>query len=218
MLNAMTLENYAYEGKLEQSYIPITEQLYEHYVPNFSHTPLLHVNDLPGPLSMKRLEQIGALNTINPSYGFIAQHGETLFGRAMIVERIAPRDIPVCARTAAWIWAGGYMPQVVDVLSTSHFRTHPYGRRIRVFTRNVPADHLTRVGPITLTTVMRTICDLAVLAQEETRSTYLFELAKNLFRKYNVDLTTCLELFGSIKHMHHGVAAKQFITLLKECS
>ena len=110
--------------------------------------PLLHSHELPGPMSLNRLSRGGTVCSLDGHSGYWSEHGDTLYGRALIVHNIIPSATVACMRTALWVWMGGLFPETVDVLSGSHYRTMRHGRPIRVFARRVDHDHVQTLGDL----------------------------------------------------------------------
>lgn len=113
--------------------------------------PLLHSHELPGPMSLNRLSRGGTVCSLDGHSGYWSEHGDTLYGRALIVHNIIPSATVACMRTALWVWMGGLFPETVDVLSGSHYRTMRHGRPIRVFARRVDHDHVQTLGDLNIT-------------------------------------------------------------------
>lgn len=124
-------------------------------------SPLIFTRDLPGPMSMRRLCDMGILIPLGHESAFLSSDARTLFGRAAIASALVPTGSAACASLAAWIWNGGTFPDTIDVISRSHYRAPIYGRLIRVYNRAVPPDHLRRMGRLLVTSPLRTACDLA---------------------------------------------------------
>ena len=78
-----------------------------HTTVSLSVPPVLFTKDLPGPLSLSRLETFGTIRKFDESAGYWNEHANTLYGRAMIVSTVAPFGTVACALTAAWVWRGG---------------------------------------------------------------------------------------------------------------
>lgn len=88
--------------------------------------PILFTKDLPGPLSLNRLADFGALRKLDDSAGYWIEHSGTLYGRAKIVAEVAPFGTVVCSMTAAWVWLGGPdFPSTIDVISHRTSARHP---------------------------------------------------------------------------------------------
>ena len=107
--------------------------------------PLLRDDALPGPMSMRRLAEIGAIHQLDDDSAYLSEDAETLFGRANITNILKPFNTVSCAVSAAWVWLGGRFPDTIDVISTSHYRAPIRGRRVRVFNRKAPRDHLSLI-------------------------------------------------------------------------
>jgi len=124
--------------------------------------PLLGNDDLPGPMCLNLLASSGALCKLDSANAYSSHDSDTLYGRACIIATLLPSRSVACARTAAWVWLGGTFPDSIDIIAKAHYRTLRYGRKINVFNRVAPSEHTIKVGPITVTTPVRTACDLAL--------------------------------------------------------
>ena len=62
-----------------------------------SARPCCSPKDLPGPLSLSRLETFGTIRKFDESAGYWNEHASTLYGRAMIVSTVAPFGTVACA-------------------------------------------------------------------------------------------------------------------------
>lgn len=72
--------------------------------------PLLRDDALPGPMSMHRLAEIGAIHQLDDDSAYLSEDAETLFGRANITNILKPFNTVSCAVSAAWVWLGGRFP------------------------------------------------------------------------------------------------------------
>lgn len=158
--------------------------------------PLLNERDLPGPLSLQCLSQQGAVARLDIRSGYQRSHSGTLYGRAMILSGIIPRNTAICAMSATWLWLGGTFPGTIDVLSRSHYRSSVHDRRIRVFNRKSPSEDLIRIGGMKVTTPARTICDLSLLPEMQDDSEPIDMLIVNMMSEYQVTPQTCLRILG----------------------
>ena len=78
--------------------------------------PLLRDDALPGPMSMHRLAEIGAIHQLDDDSAYLSEDAETLFGRANITNILKPFNTVSCAVSAAWVWLGGRFPDTIDVI------------------------------------------------------------------------------------------------------
>ncbi|KFI47519.1 hypothetical protein [Bifidobacterium biavatii] len=159
--------------------------------------PLLGGKDLPGPLSLTALSDYGMMTRLDETNGYQMDHAGTLFGRASIAARIAPRNTTVCALTAAWVWIGGHFPDTVDVISRSHYRAAVHNRRIRVFNRKSPREQVMRVGDAHVTTPARTACDLVLLPEYQEyqgNGDAMDQIVVDIMLEYRVSADDCLDI------------------------
>ena len=63
--------------------------------------PLLRDDALPGPMSMHRLAEIGAIHQLDDDSAYLSEDAETLFGRANITNILKPFNTVSCAVSAA---------------------------------------------------------------------------------------------------------------------
>lgn len=153
--------------------------------------PLLHSRDLPGPMSLSRLSIAGTVRSLDGYSGYWADHGDTLYGRALIVHRMIPSATAACMRTALWVWMGGAFPETVDVLSGSHYRTLRHGRPIRVFARKVGREQLMKVGELDITSPQRTVCDIASTARGMSGAAVFADRIADLMHMYRFTPDEC---------------------------
>ena len=117
--------------------------------------PLLGDADLPGPICLNRLHSLGVVCKLDNDNAYSYHDSRTLYGRASIISTLMPSRSVACAGTAAWVWLGGMFPNTIDIIAKAHYRTARYGRKVSVFNRQAPDEHVTDVGPITVTTPTR---------------------------------------------------------------
>ncbi|KFI64251.1 hypothetical protein [Bifidobacterium cuniculi] len=178
---------------------------------NRPHGHIVHLKDLPGPLSMHRLVLEGILVRLDDTQAYTTRDAGTLAGRTAIIRELLPPGIPACGRTAAWVWAGGDFPQVLDVLSRSHFRAPVAGRRIHTLSRRVPSEQLTALGDLQLTTPARTACDLALFPYDEIIRQQLHETMVTVMQQCHVDVRDCLKILDGCPHLHTARQARRVI-------
>lgn len=181
---------------------------------------LLGRDDLPGPLSRRRLEALGSLTPLDDTCSFWSGHATTLYGRAQVVSRLAPYGTVSCATSAAWVWLGGDLPETVDVLSSSHFRSLAHGRRIRTFARRVRDADLRRIGELRLTDPTRTAVDLALLRPEvaDGKGPAIDGLIGELMESYRLSPDACLAVLGTTPHIRNGPAARHLLGMMPDFS
>lgn len=178
--------------------------------------PVLFTKDLPGPLSLSRLETFGTIRKFDESAGYWNEHANTLYGRAMIVSTVAPFGTVACALTAAWVWLGGPdFPRTIDVISTSHFRSTSAGRRIRVFRRVTSPEHIIRLGNLPVTTPQRTACDLVMGMDDAPDPSAINTLVCRLMTAYSFRASECLQIIKEHRHHKHAGRARIFFESLQ---
>ncbi|GDZ79135.1 hypothetical protein MCC01969_02420 [Bifidobacteriaceae bacterium MCC01969] len=177
---------------------------------------MLFTKDLPGPLSLSRLETFGTIRKFDESAGYWNEHANTLYGRAMIVSTVAPFGTVACALTAAWVWLGGPdFPRTIDVISTSHFRSTSAGRRIRVFRRVTSPEHIIRLGNLPVTTPQRTACDLVMGMDDAPDPSAINTLVCRLMTAYSFRASECLQIIKEHRHHKHAGRARIFFESLQ---
>lgn len=62
-------------------------------------------------MSLNRLSRGGTVCSLDGHSGYWSEHGDTLYGRALIVHNIIPSATVACMRTALWVWMGGLFPR-----------------------------------------------------------------------------------------------------------
>lgn len=172
---------------------------------------IVTTDDLPGPIAMRHLTSGGELVALSPTQAYRRAHGASLYGRARIVADLAPRPVPACGVTAAWVWLGGAFPDTIELLTNGHFRTLVAGRRIRARSRRVPPTQLTSVGPLTLTTPTRTACDLALYPYQEIYARGLQHVMLDLMRRYGVSVRQCMRVLDGCSYLHTARQAREVL-------
>lgn len=142
-------------------------------------------------MSLSRLSIAGTVRSLDGYSGYWADHGDTLYGRALIVHRMIPSATAACMRTALWVWMGGAFPETVDVLSGSHYRTLRHGRPIRVFARKVGHEQLMKVGELDITSPQRTVCDIASTARGMSGAAVFADRIADLMHMYRFTPDEC---------------------------
>ena len=174
--------------------------------------PLLRERDLPGPMSMHWLERMGIIQFLDDTNAYGNEYSTSVFGRAQVALQLVPRRSIACAQTAAWVWLGGQMPSTVDVLSSSHFRSTVFGRRIRVFNRKPYQRQIQRIGGLQLTSPAATAVDLATIRRNETDSAVSSIGARisDLMDGYKISPEYCLGLLDENPYLSSGPQAREF--------
>jgi hypothetical protein len=113
------------------------------------------------------MESEGVITMLDTSAGYLTAAAQTLFGRASIARRLVPKDTIAAGTTAFWVWFSGTLPGELTVISSSHYRSLVFGRHIAALNRIIPAEDLRHVADLTLTSPLRTACDVACLPKED---------------------------------------------------
>lgn len=171
---------------------------------------VLDDTDFPGPLSHRRLTAMGTVTALDEASGFWSEYASSLYGRAQITAKLTPFGAISCALSAAWVWLGGAMPDTVDVLSDSHFRTPTHGHRIRVFNRRPPAGQVRHIGDLQVTAPPRTVVDLALIREGEADRVVpvVGRMIDDLMSTYHVAPADCLDILDVNPRLRHGKAAR----------
>ena len=176
--------------------------------------PILQLKDLPGHMGMRQLVDLGVIRPLDDYHAYHTSYGRSVAGRAAVTQRAIPAHVAVCAQTACWVWIGGQMPNSIDVISTSHFRSTIYGRKIRVFNRQTSDCQCTTVNTLKLTNPVRTACDLATLPDNEWQITDCAALVRSLMDAYHISATACLEMLSVNRFWPNTPRAKRFFSRL----
>lgn len=155
---------------------------------------LLDDHDLPGPLSMHLLTRNGSIVPLDSASGYQSDHADTLYGRATIINDLIPHRSTACALTATWLWIGGRFPETIDIISRSHYRAYVHHRKVRVFNRKSPSDHVIHVGGTRVTTPARTACDLSLLPDQTEADGQVDLLISDLMSEYRVSPDDCIQI------------------------
>ena len=176
--------------------------------------PILQLKDLPGHMGMHRLIDLGVVRPLDDYHAYHTSYGQSVAGRVAVAQRAIPAHVPVCALTACWVWIGGEMPNSIDVISASHFRSTIFGRKIRVFNRQTPEDQCTVVYGLSLTTPVRTACDVATLPDNEWQGRNCAAKVRVLMNEYEVSPAACLNMLSVNRFWSNTPRAKRFFTKL----
>lgn len=107
--------------------------------------------------------------------------------------------------------AGRHVPRLHrHHLAKAHYRTLRYGRKINVFNRVAPSEHTIKVGPITVTTPVRTACDLALNCVPETESK-VSEIICMLMQEFHFRSNDCMQIMEDAKHIRNAPQARNYI-------
>lgn len=184
---------------------------------SFALPSLLKDSDLPGPLSLNRLSALGSLHKIDTASAYLTQDANTLYGRASIIAGITPKRAAACAMSAVWVWLGGDFSSTIDVISSSHFRALVYGRKIRVFNRKAPPEHLINIGDLKITTPARTACDLILIDIDGLSMDTAIEFACTLMQDYHFRPDDCLAILQANRYWRNAPRARAFFEKVRGC-
>ncbi|MEE1295326.1 MAG: hypothetical protein UHD09_00380, partial [Bifidobacterium sp.] len=172
---------------------------------------LVRRDELPGPLAMHRLVEMGAIVRLDDRLAYRAPEGETRTGRARVVLELLRRPVPACGRTAAWVWLGGRFPDFIDVLGSRHFRSAIAGRHVHSWSRQVDDAHRGRVGELELTTPARTACDLALVDPDAPDAAAVRDLMDRLMAECGVRAEECLAILDTCSYLHTAPHARRVL-------
>lgn len=179
--------------------------------PAGAHAALVRLKRLPGPMSMQMLIRAGILEPLDDRTAYRTADGASLYGRAAIAAELLPQGVAACARTAAWVWAGGPFPPVIDLLTQATYHAPICGHPLRSFNRQVPREDRVMLGPLELTTPCRTVCDLLLLPYDEVRSENLDAQARKILDAFHITVGDCLELLERIRYLRNGTQARALL-------
>ncbi|WEV46642.1 hypothetical protein OZX62_09475 [Bifidobacterium sp. ESL0690] len=180
--------------------------------------PMLMSNrDLPGPLSMNRLDDFGAVHRLDDINAYLAEYSDTLFGRGIIMTKVVPRPSIACGRSALWIWMGGTFPDAIDIISASHFRSMTYGRPIKTYDRIVPEGQMSSIAGLKVTSPTRTACDIALMSSAIIPDKRRAELTCAIVQEYHIDPAECLEILEKNHFWPNVPQARQFFKAVQYC-
>lgn len=180
--------------------------------------PMLTSNrDLPGPLSMRRLNDYGAVRQLDEANGYLCEYSDTLFGRGRIMTNLVPRTCIACSTNALWVWMGGDFPDVIKVITDSHYRSRVYGRPIVTFNRRAPAGQVSEIGGLRLTSPTRTACDVALLEDGEMDSKGRKETICAMIEEFHIEPADCLDILDANRFWRNAPRARAFFRAILHC-
>ena len=154
-------------------------------------------------MCLNLLASSGALCKLDSVNAYSCHDSDTLYGRACIIATLLPSRSVACSRTAAWVWLGGTFPESIDIIAKAHYRALRYGRKINVFNRLAPNEHTIKVGPIIVTTPVRTACDLALNCTPESES-LVSEIICMLMQEFHFRSNDCMQIMQETKHIRNA--------------
>lgn len=173
---------------------------------------LLDTTHLPGPLCMKKLSKFGAFERLSIRSGFAHSTAKSIEGRCKILKKLIPRDSAACMFTASWIWLGGTIPNILDIISGSHYRVVPHDHPLRVFRRKLLKREQKVIKDLRITSPARTICDIALtpsknIYDEIRKKDTIF----NLIQEYGTSFKECEKIINSNPHFPGAQKAKDWL-------
>ncbi len=173
---------------------------------------LIDTKHLPGPLSMKKLCNYGAFNNLSIRSGFAQSTAKTPEGRCAVLKKLLPSGTVACAFTASWIWLGGKIPNILEIISNSHYRIKPHDHQLQVFRRKLLKKEQRMIKDLRVTSVARTICDIALTPSkniyDEMRRV---DTVCELVQKYNTSFKDCEKIIDSNPYFPGATKAKEWI-------
>ena len=171
---------------------------------------MLHVGELPGPFSLHSLAGAGMVCRLDSDHAYCSSHASSVRGRARIVKHLTPHGVISCGLTAGWVWIGGNFPESIDIVSSSHFRSLMFGRRIRVFNRQTPEQQCLVLEGLRITTPLRTACDIALLPEREFQASRGSHTIARLMKEYSLTPAQCLSLLRLNRFWPNTPQARQY--------
>ena len=161
---------------------------------------------------MKKLSKFGAFERLSIRSGFAHSTAKTIEGRCKILKKLIPRDSAACMFTASWIWLGGTIPNILDVISGSHYRVVPHDHPLRVFRRKLLKREQKVIKDLRITSPARTICDIALtpsknIYDEIRKKDTIF----NLIQEYDTSFKECEKIINSNPHFPGAQKAKDWL-------
>lgn len=158
---------------------------------------LIHIDDLPGRLSLALLVRLGIVTVLDRSTCYLNEAAGGIFGRASIVNPLLPFGAAACGSLALWVWMSGEFPEALDIISNSHFRAPVLGRPLRPHNRKLNPQYLMRVGELWVTSPLWTACDLACEEANPLNGFSRKERILELMDRYRISCPECLDLLSA---------------------
>lgn len=153
--------------------------------------PIIYLADFPGLLCFGKLQHINMVVMLDQTAAYLSSQASTLYGRAGIVKYLIPYKTIAASSLAYWVWWGGRLPDEIPVISTSHYRTIVFDRRIISLNRNLESEDIHRLGDIKLTSPLRTACDIACLPRDAFNKYIGTENYCDFLRGYDISAKNC---------------------------
>ena len=158
-------------------------------------SPIIRVRDLPGPMAMQTLIDLGMLQRLSSGAAFLPRMALTLEQRADIAGAVMPNHTIACLELAAWIWLGGEFPTTLDVITPARFNSFGLSGAFTAHDWRIRCKETREISDMRTTTPLRTICDLACcdaedsIAADEAQRIVIIE---RLMREFRIRPAQCL--------------------------
>lgn len=106
--------------------------------------------------------------------------------------------------------AGRHVPRLHRHHRESPLQNTAIRAEINVFNRVAPSEHTIKVGPITVTTPVRTACDLALNCVPATESK-VSEIICMLMQEFHFRSNDCMQIMEDAKHIRNAPQARNYI-------
>lgn len=160
-------------------------------------TPIFRTCGISGQAGIYRLVHAGVITRLDEQSFFLTAQASDVPGRARIIRGILPYNTVASVWLAAWIWVGGDFPFVIDVISSSHFRSPILGRSVRVSNRYLPDETIAHIGVQKLTAPVRTACEIACLGEKERREGKAYSIIGKLAQNFDFTHKDCLRFLDA---------------------
>lgn len=160
-------------------------------------TPIFRTCGISGQAGIYRLVHAGVITRLDEQSFFLTTQASDVPGRARIIRGILPYNTVASVWLAAWIWVGGDFPFVIDLISSSHFRSPILGRSVRVSNRYLSDETIAHIGVQKLTTPVRTACEIACLGEKERREGKAYSVIGKLAQDFNFTHKDCLRFLDA---------------------
>ena len=158
-------------------------------------SPIIRVRDLPGPMAMQMMIDLGMLCRLSSGAAFQPGMALTPEQRAGIAGAVMPNHTIACLELAAWIWLGGEFPTTLDVITPARFNAFGLDGAFTAHDWRIRCKETREISDMRTTTPLRTICDLACcdaedsIAADEAQRIVIIE---RLMREFRIRPTQCL--------------------------
>lgn len=156
--------------------------------------PIIYLADFPGLLCFGKLQRLEMVVMLDQTAAYLASQAATLYGRAGIVKYLIPYKTIAASTLAYWVWWGGRLPDEIPVISTSHYRTIVFDRRIISLNRTLEQNDIHHLGDIKLTSPLRTACDIACLPHNYFDKHIGIKSYREFLEFYGISAEDCLSV------------------------